>query len=68
MSLSGIIYNLHPKWKLIYGISFGVLVYALLRWLIYLANRESRARGLDKVKKDLSQEQKLDNLMALGGN
>ena len=66
MSLVNSIAALPYGLKLIVGISFGLFCYGVLRYLVYLGNKGAKELGIDKVKKNLSQEEKLERLMTMG--
>jgi hypothetical protein len=64
MNLQSWLFNLTPGNKLIVGLLFGIFCYIFLRGLIYLANKAAKKAGVSEPKKNLSQADKLERLMA----
>jgi hypothetical protein len=59
MSLGSWFYGLQPPIRLAFSIAFGIVCYGFLRWIIYLANKESKSYNLNKPR-HLSEKEKLD--------
>ena len=49
MNLQNLIANLSPLSKLLWGIGFGLLIYAFFRLLIYFVNKEAKSLKTRKL-------------------
>lgn len=67
MSWQEIFNGLNPGMRLAIGIGIGIFIYAVLRFLVYLANKDAKELGITKKDNEhLSEADKLKRLISMG--